>query len=92
MLAREVVSFAYTRTAAAFAPTVPLEVDGGGRTVAALRMDGNAHGIFEFAQAKAEAAAAWGFPTSAMEEGAKSTPGFASAPYVVTVAGGVPVF
>lgn len=67
-------------------------VDLGGRVVAALRMDGNGHGIHAFAQNKAEAAAAWGFPTSVMTESVKSTPGFAAAPFVVTVAGGVPVF
>jgi uncharacterized protein GlcG (DUF336 family) len=67
-------------------------VDAGGRVVAALRMDGNGSGIFEFAQAKAEAAAAWGFSTAQMERSAKETPGFANAPHVVTVPGGVPVF
>ena len=67
-------------------------VDGGGHLVAALRMDGNGFGIMEFAVAKAEAAAAWGFATAQMAEGARATPGFAAAPRVVTVAGGVPVF
>ena len=67
-------------------------VDTGGRVVAALRMDGNGSGIFDFAHAKAEAAAAWGFSTAQMEQSAKETPGFANAPHVVTVAGGVPVF
>ena len=67
-------------------------VDGGGHVVAALRMDGNGSGIFDFALAKAEAAAAWGFSTAQMAESAKQTPGFASAPHVVTVAGGLPVF
>ena len=67
-------------------------VDNGGHLVAALRMDGNGSGIFDFALAKAEAAAAWGFPTAQMVESAKGTPGFANAPHVVTVAGGVPVF
>jgi uncharacterized protein GlcG (DUF336 family) len=67
-------------------------VDTGGHLVAALRMDGNSSGMMDFAIAKAEAVAAWGFPTADMAEGAKDTPGFAFAPHVVTVAGGVPVF
>ena len=67
-------------------------VDTGGRLVAALRMDGNGSGIMDFAVAKAEAAAAWGFPTAQMVDAAKGTPGFANAPHVVTVAGGVPIF
>jgi glc operon protein GlcG len=66
-------------------------VDTGGHVVAALRMDGNGSGIFDFALAKADAAAAWGFSTAQMVEAAKGTPGFANAPHVVTVAGGVPV-
>src|SRR3954447_20218248 len=66
-------------------------VDTGGHLIAALRMDGNGSGIFEFALAKAQAAAAWGFSTAQMAEAAKGTPGFASAPNVVTVPGGVPV-
>jgi uncharacterized protein GlcG (DUF336 family) len=67
-------------------------VDTGGHLIAALRMDGNASGIFDFALAKAEAAAAWGFSTAQMVEAAKATPGFGSAPHVVTVPGGVPVY
>ena len=67
-------------------------VDSGGKVVAALRMDGNGSGIFDFALAKAEAAAAWGFSTAQMEASAKETPGFAGAPHVVTVPGGVPVY
>jgi glc operon protein GlcG len=67
-------------------------VDTGGHIVGALRMDGNASGIFDFALKKAEAAAAWGFSTAQMETSAKSTPGFANAPHVVTVPGGVPVW
>ena len=66
--------------------------DTGGHLVAVLRMDGNTQGVMEFAIAKARASASWGFATSGMAEAVKSTPGFASAPYVVTVAGGVPVF
>jgi uncharacterized protein GlcG (DUF336 family) len=67
-------------------------VDTGGHLVAALRMDGNGSGIFDFALAKAEAAAAWGFSTAQMVEAAKGTPGFANAPHVITVPGGVPVY
>ncbi len=67
-------------------------VDGGGHLVVAIRMDGNRAGIMDFAIEKAKAVAAWGFATAQMEEAAKATPGFARAPGVVTVAGGVPVF
>ena len=67
-------------------------VDLGGHVVASLRMDGNGWGIMDFALAKAKAAAAWGFATARMAEGARETPGFGSAPHVVTVAGGLPVF
>ena len=67
-------------------------LDSGGRLLAALRMDGNGYGIMDFALAKAGAAAAWGFPTGQMAEGARETPGFGEAPHVVTVAGGVPIF
>lgn len=67
-------------------------VDTGGHVVAALRMDGNGSGMMDFAIAKAEAAAAWGFSTAQMVDAAKGTPGFANAPHVVTVAGGVPIF
>jgi uncharacterized protein GlcG (DUF336 family) len=66
-------------------------VDLGGRLVAALRMDGNGYGMMDFALAKAQAAAAWGFQTADMKEGGE-VPGFARAPHVVTVAGGVPVY
>lgn len=67
-------------------------VDPGGHLVAALRMDGNGSGIFDFALSKAEAAAAWGFSTAQMLEGARGTPGFDRAPKVVIVPGGLPVF
>jgi uncharacterized protein GlcG (DUF336 family) len=60
--------------------------------VASLRMDGNSYGIMDFALAKARAAAAWGFSTARMAESASGTPGFADAPHVVTVAGGLPIF
>ena len=67
-------------------------VDTGGHLVAALRMDGNGSGIMDFALAKAEAAAAWGFSTAQMVDAAKGTPGFANAPHVVTVPGGLPIW
>jgi uncharacterized protein GlcG (DUF336 family) len=67
-------------------------VDTGGHIDAALRMEGNGSGIFDFALTKAEAAAAWGFATAQMAQSAKETPGFANAPHVVTVPGGVPIF
>jgi uncharacterized protein GlcG (DUF336 family) len=67
-------------------------VDAGGHVVAALRMDGNGSGMMDFAVAKAQAVAAWGFSTADMAKGAAETPGFAQAPKVVTVAGGVPIF
>jgi uncharacterized protein GlcG (DUF336 family) len=67
-------------------------VDTGGHVIAALRMDGNGSGTFDFALAKAEASAAWGFSTAQMVDAAKGTPGFANAPHVVTVGGGVPIF
>lgn len=67
-------------------------VDQGGNMVAALRMDGNGSGIFDFSRAKAEAAAAWGFSTAQMLEASRGTPGFDRAPKVVIVPGGVPVF
>ena len=67
-------------------------VDTGGHLVAALRMDGNGSGIMDFAIAKAEAAAAWGFSTAQMADGARATPGFAFAPHVVTVPGGLPIW
>lgn len=67
-------------------------VDQGGNMVAALRMDGNGSGIFDFSRAKAEAAAAWGFSTAQMLEASRGTPGFDRAPKVVIVPGGLPVF
>jgi uncharacterized protein GlcG (DUF336 family) len=67
-------------------------LDAGGHLIAALRMDGNGSGIMDFAVAKAEAAAAWGVSTSDMAESATSTPGFANAPHVVTVPGGLPIW
>jgi uncharacterized protein GlcG (DUF336 family) len=67
-------------------------VDAGGHILAALRMDGNGSGIFDFALAKAQAAAAWGFSTAEMLNSARGTPGFERAPHVVIVPGGAPVF
>lgn len=66
-------------------------VDAGGHPLASLRMDGNGPGVMAFAGEKAKAAALWGFSTKGMVESAQNTPGFARAPYVVTVAGGVPI-
>lgn len=67
-------------------------VDGGGALLAFLRMDGNAPGIGEFAQRKADAVAAWRFSTARMAANAATTPAFATAPRVVTMAGGQPVY
>jgi uncharacterized protein GlcG (DUF336 family) len=67
-------------------------VDSGGNLVAALRMDGTTPGVMAFATEKARAAAMWGFPTSGMEQAAKNLPGFADAPYVVALGGGVPIY
>ena len=66
--------------------------DDGGHPIAILRMDGNPPGATEFAMQKAQAVAHWQFSTAEMMAAAKETPGFASAPRVVTVPGGVPVF
>jgi len=67
-------------------------VDTGGRMVAALRMDRVSFGKLDFAQAKAIAAAAWGFDTAGQGDGAKEYPGFADAPFVETVPGGLPIW
>jgi glc operon protein GlcG len=67
-------------------------VDTGGHVIASLLMDGNSSGIYDFAVAKAEAAAAWGFSTAQMMKSASETPGFANAPHVVTVPGGVAIW
>ncbi|WOE75285.1 GlcG/HbpS family heme-binding protein [Alterisphingorhabdus coralli] len=67
-------------------------VDSGGHLVAALRMQGARPGNTAFATEKAKAAALWGFATSRMERSAENLPGFADAPAVVTVAGGVPIY
>jgi glc operon protein GlcG len=66
--------------------------DDGGHAVALLRMDGNPPGVGDFAMQKAAAVAHWRFSTADMAEAAKETPGFANAPLVVTVAGGIPVY
>jgi uncharacterized protein GlcG (DUF336 family) len=66
--------------------------DNGGHLLAFLRMDGNASGIGDFAVQKADAVASWQFSTAQMAVSAKDTPGFGSAPHVVTVPGGLPVF
>ena len=67
-------------------------LDDGGHPVALLRMDGNAPGITEFALQKADAVAQWRFSTAEMATAAKETPGFADAPHVVTVPGGLPIY
>ena len=59
--------------------------------VAVLRMDGNPPGVVEFAMQKALAVAKWHFSTADMARAARDTPGFATAPHVVTLAGGVPI-
>ncbi|MEZ5331847.1 MAG: heme-binding protein [Thermoanaerobaculia bacterium] len=66
-------------------------VDAGGHPVAFLRMERNSAGAGDFALEKARAAASWRFSTAEMERAVEETPGFASAPHVVTVPGGVPV-
>ena len=66
-------------------------VDRGGRIVASLRMDRAGFGKMDFAEAKAVAAAAWGFDTAGQADGAKDFPGFARAPFVQTVPGGIPI-
>ena len=66
--------------------------DDGGHPIAILRMDGNPPGVTEFAMQKAASAAHWQFSTAEMQAAAKQTPGFGSAPGVVTVPGGIPVF
>jgi glc operon protein GlcG len=66
--------------------------DRGGHPVAILRMDGNPPGVTDFAMQKAVAVAHWQFSTANMQTAAKETPGFGSAPSVVTVPGGVPVY
>lgn len=48
--------------------------------------------MMDFGLAKAQAVAAWGFSTAEMSDAVKGTPGFANAPHVVTVAGGVAVY
>jgi uncharacterized protein GlcG (DUF336 family) len=55
-------------------------------------MDGNPPGVTQFAMQKATAVAQWQFSTAQMSIAAKETPGFAAAPNVVTVAGGIPVY
>src|SRR5688572_27940846 len=66
--------------------------DDGGHLVSYLRMDGNGPGVGDFAMQKGAAVAHWRFSTAAMANSVKETPGFAKAPHVVTVAGGIPVF
>jgi len=91
-LAQAIVNGCATQAAAKIHSHAIAVVDTGGHLVAALRMDGNGSGMMDFALAKAQAVAAWGFSTAEMAEGVKDTPGFAFAPHVVLVAGGVPIF
>ena len=91
-LAEAIVDGCRTHAAAKGQSHAVAVVDSGGHLVAALRMDGNRAGMMDFSIEKAKAVAAWGFATAQMEEAAKGTPGFARAPGVVTVAGGVPVY
>jgi len=67
-------------------------VDTGGRIIASLKFDGAPFGKMDFAEAKAVAAAAWGFDTAGQADGSKDFPGFARAPFVETVPGGVPMW
>jgi uncharacterized protein GlcG (DUF336 family) len=67
-------------------------VDPGGHLLAGLRMDHTTSGMLEFGLEKAQASAAWGFSTQEMVEAVKGTPGFANAPHVVAVAGGLPIY
>ena len=55
-------------------------------------MDGNPPGATDFAMQKATAVTYWQFSTADMQTAAKETPGFGTAPRVVTVPGGLPVF
>jgi len=62
-------------------------VDNSGALLAFLRMDGNPTGVGDFAMQKAVAVASWRLSTQQMARAAETTPGFALAPKVVTVAG-----
>lgn len=66
--------------------------DAGASPVMFLRMEGNGEGIGAFAMEKAKAVAMWRFATSGMADAVEGVPGFANAPGVVTVGGGVPIF
>ena len=79
-LAQAIVNGCAAQAAAKMQSHAIAVVDTGGHLVAALRMDGNGSGMMDFALAKAEAVAAWGFSTADMAAGAKDTPGFALAP------------
>lgn len=67
-------------------------VDSSGSLVSFVRMDGYPPGVGAFAIEKAIAVAGWRFSTAQMEVAVQSTPGFANAPDIVTVAGGVPIY
>lgn len=67
-------------------------VDSSGGLLAFIRMDGNPPGVGAFAIEKALAVANWRFSTAQMEQAVEATPGFASAPGVVALGGGVPIY
>ncbi|MFK7863727.1 MAG: heme-binding protein [Pseudohongiellaceae bacterium] len=67
-------------------------VDSSGSLISFVRMDGYPPGVGAFAIEKATAVAGWRFSTAQMEVAVQSTPGFANAPDIVTVAGGVPIY
>jgi len=90
--AQAIVAGCASRAAARHQSHAIAVLDAGGHLIAALRMDGNGWGIMDFALAKAEAAAAWGGATAQLAEGAREVPGFAAAPHVVTVPGGLPIW
>jgi glc operon protein GlcG len=67
-------------------------VDASGGLLAFLRMDRTSPGVGAFAMQKAAAVASWRFSTEQMLQGSESVPGFADAPNVVIVPGGVPIY
>ena len=67
-------------------------IDAGGNPVASLRMDRVTPAVMAFATEKATAAALWGFATADMANAVKAVPGFANAPHVVALPGGLPIF
>ena len=90
--AQEIIEGCVTHSTAKKQSHAIAVVDNTGALIAFARMDGNPPGVGEFALQKAVAAATWRFSTEQMSEAARSTPGFSSAPKVVTVPGGVPIY